>query len=237
MSSGKRWCAWRTATLKTSRTARPSFTSANESHRQGRRRITSLAAQSTRRLQPAPRSKLRVVQVGMGAWGRDWARLVIPEVRDVELVACVDSDARALALLQDQTRIAKKRCFASLDAALNAFQADAVLNTTTLPSHAPITRAALDVGLHILVEKPFTETLDCAQELVELAAARRLTLMVSQNYRFFPAVRRSRVLSRRAPSETCTRCRSTFAATIPRRRTPSAGITQTRIHCSSTCRS
>ena len=68
----------------------------------------------------------------MGAWGRDWARLVIPEVRDVELVACVDSDARALALLQDQTRIPKKRCFASLDAALNAFQADAVLNTRTL---------------------------------------------------------------------------------------------------------
>ncbi|TMF40473.1 MAG: hypothetical protein E6I30_01680 [Chloroflexi bacterium] len=83
-------------------------------------------------MQPAPRSKLRVVQVGMGAWGRDWARLVIPEVRDVELVACVDSEARALALLQDQTRIPKKRCFASLDAALNAFQADAVLNTRTL---------------------------------------------------------------------------------------------------------
>jgi predicted dehydrogenase len=125
----------------------------------------------------------------MGAWGRDWARLVIPEVREVELVACVDSDASALALLRDQTPIAKKRCFASLDAALNAFQADAVLNTTTLSGHVPITTAALDAGLHVLVEKPFTETLDCAQELVELAAARRLTLMVSQNYRFFPAVR------------------------------------------------
>ena len=60
------------------------------------------------------------------------AQAVRDEARDVELVACVDSEARALALLQDQTRIAKKRCFASLDAALNAFQADAVLNTRTL---------------------------------------------------------------------------------------------------------
>jgi len=132
---------------------------------------------------------LRIVQVGMGFWGRDWARMVIPEIDDVELVACVDSDAQALALLQKQMGISGGRCFSSLEAALDAFGADAVLNTTTLPGHAPVTRAALEAGLHVLVEKPFAETLECAQELVELAAARGVTLMVSQNYRFFPAVR------------------------------------------------
>ena len=125
----------------------------------------------------------------MGAWGRDWARLVIPEVEEVELVACVDSDVRALDLLQNEVGISKQRCFGSLDAALAMFAADAVLNTTTLPGHAPITKLALEAGLHVLVEKPFTETLECAHELVDLAVARGLTLMVSQNYRFFPAVR------------------------------------------------
>jgi predicted dehydrogenase len=132
---------------------------------------------------------LRIVQVGMGFWGRDWARFVIPEVPGVELVGCVDSDARALALTQQLTSMGPDRCFSSLEAALEATRPDAVLNTTTLPGHAPISTAALEAGAHVLVEKPFTDSLDCAKELVELAAAKGRTLMVSQNYRFFPAVR------------------------------------------------
>src|SRR2546421_1682136 len=132
---------------------------------------------------------LRIVQVGMGFWGRDWARMVIPEVDDVELVACVDSDAQALALLQKQMGISSGRCFSSLEAALDAFGADAVLNTTALPGHVPVTRAALEAGLHVLVEKPFAPTITAAQELVDVAAHAGLVLMVSQNYRYFPAPR------------------------------------------------
>src|SRR5947208_13894888 len=96
---------------------------------------------------------LRIVQVGMGFWGRDWARLVIPEIDDVELVACVDSDAQVLALLRRQMGISGGRSFGSLEAALGAFGTGAVLNTPTLPGHAPVTRAALEAGLHVLVGK------------------------------------------------------------------------------------
>ncbi|TMD16778.1 MAG: Gfo/Idh/MocA family oxidoreductase [Chloroflexi bacterium] len=134
----------------------------------------------------------------MGFWGRDWARMVIPEIPEVELVGVVDSDARAIGLLQEQLPISPRRCFSSLEGALDATPADAVLVTTTLPGHAPITRAALDAGLHVLVEKPFTDTLECAQELVDLAAAKGSTLMVSQNYRFFPAVRTAAALVKEA---------------------------------------
>lgn len=132
---------------------------------------------------------LRIVQVGMGFWGRDWARFVVPEVPGVELVGCVDSDPEALALLQEQAPVSPEICFTSLDQALEATGPDAVLITTTLAAHAPVTRAALEVGLPVLCEKPFTDTLECARELVDLAEAKRVTLMVSQNYRFFPAVR------------------------------------------------
>ena len=61
--------------------------------------------------------------------------------------------------------------------------------TTTLPGHAPVTRAAVEAGLHVLVEKPFAPDVATAQELVRAAANNGVTLMVSQNYRFFPAVR------------------------------------------------
>ena len=132
---------------------------------------------------------LRIVQVGMGFWGRDWARQVVPEVPDVELAGCVDSNPAALALFQEQFAISPDKCFSSLDQALDATQPDAVLVTTTLPAHAPIARAALEAGFPVLCEKPFTDTLEGAEELVDLAAAKGVMLMVSQNYRFFPAVR------------------------------------------------
>jgi predicted dehydrogenase len=132
---------------------------------------------------------LRIVQVGMGFWGRDWARSVVPEVPGVELVGCVDSDPGALALHQAELPHSPPRCFRSLDQAIEETQPDAVLVTTNLPGHAPVTNAALQAGLHVLCEKPFTDKLEVAQELVDLAAAKGVTLMVSQNYRFFPAVR------------------------------------------------
>jgi predicted dehydrogenase len=140
-------------------------------------------------MSPSTKSPLRIVQVGLGAWGRDWARLVIPTVKEVELVGCVDSDPKALTTLQELTPITAHQCFATLDEALESTRPGAVLVTTTLEGHGPITRAALEAGLHVLVEKPFTETLGHARELVDLAAVRGLTLMVSQNYRFFPAAR------------------------------------------------
>ena len=144
-------------------------------------------------------NRLRVVQVGLGAWGRDWARLVVPEVGEVELVGCVDSDPLALATLQELSSISPEQCFASLNDALEATKPQAVLVTTTLPTHAPLTQAALKAGMHVLVEKPFADTLECAQELVDLAAAKALTLMVSQNYRCFPASRTAARLVKEAP--------------------------------------
>jgi len=132
--------------------------------------------------------QLRVLQVGLGGWGRDWARQVIPEIPEVDLVGYVDPDPSALAQLRDAVPLAPELCFLTLEQAIEATQPEAVLITTTIPGHAPVTRAALGAGLHVLVEKPFAESLEVGRQLVELAATRRKVLMVSQNYRFFPAV-------------------------------------------------
>lgn len=132
---------------------------------------------------------LRVLQVGLGGWGRDWAWRVIPEVPEVDVVGYVDSDPSSLELLRQHVPVSPKKCFLSVDDAIEATQPEAVLITTTLPGHAPVTRAALEAGLHVLVEKPFANSVQVAQQLVELAAARGRVLMVSQNYRFFPAAR------------------------------------------------
>ena len=130
-----------------------------------------------------------MLQVGLGGWGRDWAWRVIPEVTEVEVVGYVDSDPESLALLRDEVPAAVHRSFTSLEEAVTATLPEALLVTTTLAGHAPLTRAGIDAGLHVLVEKPFAAELETATELVIAAAAKGVVLMVSQNYRFFPAVR------------------------------------------------
>src|SRR6266478_4369479 len=132
---------------------------------------------------------LRVVQVGLGDWGRDWAWRVNPTVDEVEVVGYVDSDAGALKLLSRRVPGATRLSFRSLDAALAATRPEALLVTTTLAGHAPLVRAGLEAGVHVLVEKPFTDTMETAAQLVSTAATKGLVLMVSQNYRFFPAAR------------------------------------------------
>src|SRR5258708_33912954 len=131
---------------------------------------------------------IRLVQVGIGNWGRNWATNVIQRSEDVALVACVDLDAEMLMPTQQLLSILAERCFQALKSALASFEAEAVLITGSLPAHVPVALEALNAGKHVLLEKPFTPTLAEEQQVVEMAANRNRVLMISQNYRFFPAV-------------------------------------------------
>ena len=95
----------------------------------------------------------------------------------------------ALAAVQQGQRLAKERCFPSLADALEAVECDAVLITTILGGHVPVALEALAAGKHVLLEKPFAPTLADARRAVDAAAARGKMLMISQNYRFYPAAR------------------------------------------------
>jgi predicted dehydrogenase len=132
---------------------------------------------------------LRIVQVGLGPHGRNWAKRVIPDTKEVDVVAFVDTDPHAIDLLREEAKVPADRCFESLTEAITVTQPEAMLITTALPGHVPVIEAGLAAGLHVLVEKPFAPTLAAARQLVDAAAAKNLVLMVSQNYRFFPAPR------------------------------------------------
>ncbi|WP_114559228.1 Gfo/Idh/MocA family protein [Desertihabitans aurantiacus] len=130
---------------------------------------------------------MRVVQVGLGGFGRNWAREVVPRVPEVEVVATADvfEGSRAAALAEGLTT--EDRCFATTEEALAATRPDAVLVTASLVGHVPAARAALEAGCHVLVEKPFAPSVAEAEGLVALAERQGRVLAVSQNYRFFPA--------------------------------------------------
>ena len=130
---------------------------------------------------------LRVVQVGMGGWGRSWAKLLARQGDGVQPVAYVDVQPAMLHQLQTELGVSADACFPSLHAALAATDAEAVLVTTALAGHVPVVLQALAAGKHVLVEKPFAPSVAAAQQAVDLATAQQRVLMVSQNYRFYPA--------------------------------------------------
>jgi predicted dehydrogenase len=132
---------------------------------------------------------IRLIQVGMGGWGRDWATKVVPRAADFERVAWVDVEQSILVQLQDELNVPPSACFSSLEAALDVVDAEAVLITAALPGHVPVAMAALRAGKHVLVEKPFAPSVAEAQGVVGAAEAAGRVVMVSQNYRHYPAVR------------------------------------------------
>jgi predicted dehydrogenase len=101
-----------------------------------------------------------------------------------ELVAVVDSDAsRARAIAADLG------CAAETDyrRMLGAIEAAAVAVPTE--KHYEVVRACLEAGVNVLVEKPLARSVREADELLELARAKKMVLQVGHLERFNPAFR------------------------------------------------
>jgi predicted dehydrogenase len=141
---------------------------------------------------------LRLIQIGLGGWGRDWHRRVLPEAGDVRVQGWVDLDPERRRSFVADFAVPADRVYADLGAALAAHSAEAALVITGIASHAGMVRSAVEAGLHVLVEKPFTASLAEARELVALADQRNQVLVVAQNYRFFPAARTVRTTLNRS---------------------------------------
>jgi predicted dehydrogenase len=137
---------------------------------------------------------LGLLQVGAGAWGESWIR-VVQQHPDWELAGLIDIDESVLQRAASTAAVSPDRCFGGLDEALGAgVRADAVLIAVPPAVHAPVALEALGHGLHCLIEKPLADTLPAAWSIVKAAEAGGLEVMVSQNYRFKRAPRTVRRL-------------------------------------------
>jgi predicted dehydrogenase len=127
---------------------------------------------------------IRIVQVGVGVRGRQWARIVREEA-SAQPVAYVDR--RFPALGHDGNFDSRGvPCFTDLAAALDAVELDAVLLVTPPDVHHEQAMMAFDRGAHVLAEKPLAENLAEAIDLVGQADSRGLQLMVGMNFRYLP---------------------------------------------------
>jgi predicted dehydrogenase len=73
-------------------------------------------------------------------------------------------------------------------------ETDAIAVVTPVWAHYELAKAALENGKHVFIEKPFTSNSAQAEELIELAARKNLTIMVDHTFLFTGAVRKIREL-------------------------------------------
>ena len=131
---------------------------------------------------------MRIVQVGLGAFGRGWLP-ILQAADDVELAGVVDTSAAARTWAETVEGVAPDACFATLAEAVAGTRFDAALVVTPPETHRAVAEEALAAGKHVLLEKPLATTLGDARALLAAATAANRALMVSQNYRFRPPAR------------------------------------------------
>jgi predicted dehydrogenase len=121
---------------------------------------------------------LKVAVIGVGHLGK-WHADKYAAAADCELLAVVDSNfdnARAVADKHDCAAYADYRDVVAL--------VDAISLVVPTSLHYKIAREFLEAGIHCLVEKPFTETVAEASELIEIAGQHGLILQVGHIERF-----------------------------------------------------
>jgi predicted dehydrogenase len=126
--------------------------------------------------------KVRTAVIGVGYLGRFHAQKysTLPESR---LVAVADASAEACGRVAAEVGVRAVTDYREI-----LGEVDAVSIATPTPLHYSIARECLERGVHVLVEKPITETLEEARGLVALAAKSGRILQVGHLERFNAAI-------------------------------------------------
>lgn len=134
---------------------------------------------------------MRGIITGLGGQGRGWLSHV-RQRSDCELVAYVEPFEANRKRAVDQFKLDEKRFYNTLDEALAGVKADFVLDVTPPAVHHEIALKAFGAGLHVVGEKPLSDSYANALKVVEAGKKAGLRHMITQNYRFSAPPRTTR---------------------------------------------
>ena len=121
--------------------------------------------------------------LGVGSLGYHHAR-ILREVPGAEMAGVYDDDPARREKVSAELGV---RAFRTRDELLENVDAAVIAVPTT--AHAEVALAAIDAGVHLLIEKPIAHTLAEAEAIVDAAAARKLVVATGHVERFNGALR------------------------------------------------
>jgi predicted dehydrogenase len=134
---------------------------------------------------------INVGVIGYGYWGPNIVRNFFSS-NNCTVKAVADGRPERLAILAKIFPTISG--VASADDIINDSAIDAVVIATPVFTHFALAKRALEKGKHVLIEKPMTSTVAEAEELIELAAKRGLTLMADHTFLYTGAVQKMKEL-------------------------------------------
>ncbi|MCK4583930.1 Gfo/Idh/MocA family oxidoreductase, partial [candidate division WOR-3 bacterium] len=128
---------------------------------------------------------IKIGLVGAGYWGKNLIRNIM-ESKEAALNIVCDIDKNKL--MRVKKRYPGVKITTNYLNLVNDKSIDAVVISTNVNSHHNLAKKAIKNGKHVFVEKPMAETVEKAEELVELANNNKLTLMVGHTFLYSPPV-------------------------------------------------
>lgn len=126
-----------------------------------------------------------IAVVGAGNWGKNLVRnFATSKGGELKYVVDLsDKTRQSMTLQYPKAQVTDDAAKAFADPAVGA-----VVIAVDAPYHYKIAKAALQAGKHVYVEKPLTLSASDSKELVDLAEAKNLKLMVGHLLEYHPAV-------------------------------------------------
>ncbi len=131
----------------------------------------------------------KVLKVGVVGYGY-WSPKVINgfnNVKGAEVFAICEKDKNKHDSIR--TQIPNVKIYLHFQELIDDSQIDAIVVTTTVSSHYRIGKATLMAGKHLLLEKPMTEEVWQAENLINIAQKKKKILMVDHTFLFMPSIK------------------------------------------------
>ncbi|MBN2357341.1 Gfo/Idh/MocA family oxidoreductase [candidate division KSB1 bacterium] len=128
---------------------------------------------------------INVGVIGVGYWGPNIIRN-FDAYKETQMVACADLKQERLDFIR--RKHPALRTDTDYHKVIDDPKIDAIAICTPVFTHYEVAKAALEAGKHVFLEKPMTSNSAQAEELVELAAKKKLTLMLDHTFIYTGAV-------------------------------------------------
>ncbi len=135
-------------------------------------------------------SKARIGIIGVGWWSTTAHLPALLANPEADLVALCDRSAEALA--RSTAAFGSIKTYDDYHAMLAAEKLDGVIVATNHTSHYEVTKACLEAGVHVLLEKPMVLEAAHAHALVTLAAEKERELIVGYPWNYTAITRQAR---------------------------------------------
>lgn len=131
---------------------------------------------------------LKVGVIGVGHLGMHHAR-VYNEILGAQLVGVVDANEERVVSIAEPLGVP---AYTDIKTFLKEKKPDALSIVVPTSQHFEVAKIVMEHGVHVLIEKPVTSTVDEAEQLLHLAMGKNLILQVGHIERFNSAVQHVR---------------------------------------------